>query len=91
MGRMDITHRFVDQATDAFNRLDLDITTVGALLANSGPHIRVKAYELATEIIRCLAIAYDTDMFDGSDDDETRALIRSRQLMDVLDPDEDED
>jgi len=87
---MDITHRFVQQISDAFNRVDLDMTTVGALLANSGPHIRVKAYELATEVIRCLAIAYDSDMFDGKNDEETRALIRSRQIMDILDPDEDD-
>lgn len=83
MGRMGITQKFTQQVFDAFNRVDLDIDTVAALLCNSGPAIKVKAFRLASRIILNLAMEYDYGDF-GDDDDETRVLIMSKQITDSV-------
>jgi hypothetical protein len=82
---MGITHRFAQQAFDAFNRKDFEVGTVAGLLCNSSsPMIKVMAFKLATGIIQCLALDYDYGNF-GADDEETRAIIKSRALADILD------
>jgi hypothetical protein len=80
---MDITHRFAQQAFDAFNRLDFDIDLAAALITGSGPVIKVKAFRLAARIIRCLALDYDYGNF-GDHDDHTRVVIMAKKITDSV-------
>jgi hypothetical protein len=87
---MDITHKFAQQTFDAFNRLDLEIPVVAALLCQSGPAIKVKAFQLAEQILDKLALDYDYGNF-GRDDEETRVIIKARRMMDAADIGDDDD
>jgi hypothetical protein len=81
---MDPTHRLAQQIFDGFNRRDLDVGTVAALLCGSGPLIKVFAFKLASRIILNLALECEySDFTEG--DDLTKVLIMSRQISEIVD------